>query len=257
MTARRVRLEDVVNGDYNEREGFEPDFIITPRGMRVSRASIAGNVVDSFINDDETYGALTIDDGTETVRVKFFQELEDMEDVEKGEIVEVVGKIRKYDGELYVNPELVKKRAFKGLLLHSLEAEELRKKWQERVKTAEELESAGKAEEDIKQEILGGFIEEADVEAILEYISAENQFETASETEKGSEERSSNEGSEGVDPEKKVLETVEDLDEGEGVDYSDLIGAVDMSEEEVESVINDLLSDGTCYEPRPGKIKKL
>ncbi|MDY6788855.1 MAG: OB-fold nucleic acid binding domain-containing protein [Candidatus Nanohaloarchaea archaeon] len=258
MTARRARLEDVVNGSYNEREGFDPDFIVTPRGMRISRVSVIGTVVDSFVNDDETYGALTIDDGTETLRVKFFKELDDMEDVEEGDIVEVVGKVRKYDGELYVNPELLKKREFKDVVLHSLEVEDLRRKWMDRVEKAEEMQGAGKTEEDIRQEISGGFMDVEDVDAILEFLSADNQFETAGDVESSSEGSGSVESDTGAeDAERAVLDAVERLDDGEGVDYSALIEELDFSEEEIESVINDMLSDGTCYEPKPGKVKKL
>ncbi len=57
--------------------------------------------------------------------------------------------------------------------------------------------------------------------------------------------------------EKKVLELVKELDDGEGCDYSEVIDQMDVEDDKIESVINDLLSDGTCYEPRPGKIKVL
>jgi len=58
--------------------------------------------------------------------------------------------------------------------------------------------------------------------------------------------------------EKEVLEAVESLDEGEGADYSEILEEVENADEDqLEDTINSLLSDGTCYEPKPGKIKKL
>ncbi|MDY6771555.1 MAG: OB-fold nucleic acid binding domain-containing protein [Candidatus Nanohaloarchaea archaeon] len=263
MTARRVRIEDIINGDYHEREGFDPNFLITPRGMRVSRASLVATVVDSFVNDDESYGSFTLDDGTETIRAKFFQELDDMEGIEEGDIVHVVGKVREYDDEIYVQPELIKTENMEYELLHALETQHLHNKWQKAVNKAKEMQDNDRSEEDIRQELKGlGIDSDEDIDAILEYLSAEEQFETASETEGGSssQERSSGGSqSEGdrENQEQLVLHAIDELDDGEGADYSDIIERVDMSEDEVEDVINDLLSDGTCYEPKPGRIKKL
>ncbi|PSH02036.1 MAG: hypothetical protein BRC26_02575, partial [Nanohaloarchaea archaeon QH_8_44_6] len=57
--------------------------------------------------------------------------------------------------------------------------------------------------------------------------------------------------------EREVLEAIEDLDEGDGADYSEIVDGIDEPEDKLEDTINSLLSDGTCYEPQPGKIKKL
>jgi len=57
--------------------------------------------------------------------------------------------------------------------------------------------------------------------------------------------------------EEAVLSYIDEHDTGNGVDYADLINALDADGEAVESAINTLLSDGTCYEPKPGRIKKL
>jgi putative DNA primase/helicase len=57
--------------------------------------------------------------------------------------------------------------------------------------------------------------------------------------------------------EEAVLSYIDEHDTGNGVDYADLINALDADGEAVESAINTLLSDGTCYEPKPGRIKML
>jgi hypothetical protein len=53
------------------------------------------------------------------------------------------------------------------------------------------------------------------------------------------------------------LGLIEKLDAGQGCDYSELLEASKISEETMDSIINELLSDGVCFEPKPGKIKKL
>ncbi|MFB6147543.1 MAG: DNA-binding protein, partial [Candidatus Nanohaloarchaea archaeon] len=57
--------------------------------------------------------------------------------------------------------------------------------------------------------------------------------------------------------ERKVIDAVERMDDEEGADYSDIAEEVEAPEDQLEDTINSLLSEGTFYEPKPGKIKKL
>ncbi len=261
MTARRLMMEDIVNGNYYKREGFEPNFLITPSGVNASRTEVVGTVVDTFVNDESSYGALTMDDGSEVLRIKFFQDLKDMEGFEEGDIVQVVGKIRKYDDEIYVQPEFLKKRDIAYELLHMIEARETKNRWNDLVEKVGEYFRDGLSEEDILEEMKGTGFDESDIKAVLKYVDPDEQFDTANEMESGNASFSRSEMEE-TEMEKEgdkrtVLGIIEDLDDGEGSGYSDIIEKSDLSEERVESVINDLLSDGTCYEPKPGRIKKL
>lgn len=276
LTARKINIEDVINGNYYKQEGFDPNYIITPYGLRVSRGRILGTVVDTYQNEDGSYGAVTIDDGTETIRAKFFQELDMMEDVSEGDIVEVVGKVKEYDNEIYVNPELIVKRSPNYELLRALELKQMRDTWRDHVETAKTLQDAGKDEDDIAQELKGDGIGEPEIEGILQYITlGEDAFQkavaadtagatitqstaqthpTVAEEDSGAEDE---DDAAGEDYRGDILEAIDELDDGEGADYGEIQDAVGIDEEAMEDAINDLLSDGTCYEPRPGRIKKL
>jgi hypothetical protein len=59
------------------------------------------------------------------------------------------------------------------------------------------------------------------------------------------------------DKKTELLKLIEKLDEGIGCDYADIIKASGLPEDVIDSVVNELLSEGSCFEPRPGKIKKL
>ena len=50
----------------------------------------------------------------------------------------------------------------------------------------------------------------------------------------------------------KIIEAATD-----GISYDDLIKQSGESEQDVEKVVNDILAEGVCYEPTPGKIKKI
>jgi len=59
------------------------------------------------------------------------------------------------------------------------------------------------------------------------------------------------------DLKQKVLEYIRIHDDGNGTGYKDIINGIPATEEDLEAAINEILTDGTAYEPRPGKIKVL
>lgn len=271
QTARKVRIKDLNRGKYIKEEGFNPNYLLTPYGYKISRARIVATVVDKFKSEDESFGSLTVDDGSDTIRGKYFQDLSEIERVEIGDLVELIGKVREYNGELYLNPELVKRRDVNWELLHGLEYLRVRERWQKYLeKTEELLENEG--EEAAKEWLKAENLTEFEIEGLMLVAKeGKDMFKEARQERReqsggqGQEEwwsqesgqDKSEEGEQGGDEEKAVLETIEALDEGEGADYSDISDEVDVGEEQLESIINNLLSDGTCYEPRPGRIKKL
>jgi RPA family protein len=242
QVAKLTNTRELNTGKYFQREGFEPNFLLTPEGKRLSRARLVATVVDRFINDDETYGSLTLDDGEDTVQIKFFNELELMDGFETGDIIEVVGKVREYQGQVYVDGEILNHREPEAELLHSLRQKKTREEWSQIHETVKQLKESGKDQDEIEKEMVGK-LNENEVDALLQSFG--ESFDQA-ETEEDRE-----------NLERKVLEAVEDLDDGEGADYADIVEDIDEPEDQLEDTINSLLSDGTCYEPQPGKIKKL
>lgn len=242
QVAKLTDTRELNSGKYFQREGFEPNFLLTPEGRRLSRARLVATVVDRFINDDETYGSITLDDGKDTTQVKFFNELELMEGFETGDIIEVVGKVREYQGQIYLDGEILQHREPEAELLHQMRLKKSKEEWSQIHETVKQLKESGKDQEEIEKE-MAGKLEENEVDALLQSFG--ESFEQA-ETEEDRE-----------NLERKVLEAVEDLDDGEGADYADIVDEIDEPEDQLEDTINNLLSDGTCYEPQPGKIKKL
>jgi len=242
QVAKITNAHELNTGKYFQREGFEPNFLLTPEGKRLSRARIVATVVDRFINDDETYGSITLDDGNDTIQVKFFNELELMDGFEEGDIIEVVGKVREYQGQIYLDGEILTHTNPEAELLHQLRYKKTQEEWSTIHETVKQLKESGKDQEDINKE-MAGKLNENEVDSLLQSFGETfNQAQTEEDRE---------------NLEKEVLQAVEELDEGEGADYADIIDQIDEPEDKLEDTINNLLSDGTCYEPQPGKIKKL
>jgi len=59
------------------------------------------------------------------------------------------------------------------------------------------------------------------------------------------------------DVKNKILKIIETLDKGEGADYQDILIKSGLLEKNIDIAIQDLLETGVCYEPHPGKIKKI
>ncbi|MFP4045557.1 MAG: OB-fold nucleic acid binding domain-containing protein [Candidatus Aenigmatarchaeota archaeon] len=250
LTAKKALIEDLISGDYYTQEGFKSNYLITNRGEKISRASVVGTVMNKFINDDESYGFIVLDDETETIRAKFFQDLSKMEDVEEGQLVEVIGKVREYEGEIYLNtPELIRQLEDPNFL--TLRLVELAEKFKKMKETEEKIMEMKKDDPD-------GFKDRAAEKFGEDMVRiALRSEESRSETEEAESEEEEESAEEYKELKKNVLEMIENLDEGRGAPYQDITEKAEAEEKKIDEVINDLLTEGTCFEPRPGKIKKL
>ncbi len=104
-TAYRVRIADIVNNQFVKQEGFNPSYIEFG-GNEISRVNLISTVVGKYTSDDENYSALTLDDGTETIRVKGFgPEVLKLKNVGVGQIVRLIGKVKQYNDEKYLTCE--------------------------------------------------------------------------------------------------------------------------------------------------------
>lgn len=112
LTAKKVRIVDITSGKFfpGSKEDMKPSYVITLSGQRISRVNLIATVTDKFLSEDGNYCTITVDDGSEAIRVKTFKEnVELLRDVEPGDLVLVMGKIKEYNNEVYVNGEIARK----------------------------------------------------------------------------------------------------------------------------------------------------
>ena len=112
MTAVRASISDIVNGTFGEDNG---PHVKSSYGVELRRVVIVGFVVNKFNKEANPDGgkrfmSITLDDGTDTIRVKVWGEEESalLEGVKEDILALVIGKIRKYEDEIYIVPEIVK-----------------------------------------------------------------------------------------------------------------------------------------------------
>lgn len=243
LTAKISSNKEVVSGRFVKKTGFESSYVLTNLGRRLSRVRVMGLVVDRFISPDERYAALTLDDSTETVRCKSFVNIKIISDLNSSDLVEIFGKIREYNGEIYIMPEIILKVSPNFETLRMLETEKLSREQREKIEKVRELKRKTSDANELK-ELAKQFMSLEDFESILE---AEELIEAEAE----------NKTVETSEVKSRILKLIQTLNGGDGAKYSEIIVKSGLSENDVDFAIQDLLESGICYEPKAGRIKIL
>jgi len=103
--AAKVYSMELISGEFVRASGSARSFLRLWNGENIDKARVMGTIAHKFSSNDGTYSALTLDDGTETIRVKGWrEETKAMQPFETGQIVDVIGHIREYEGEIYLSP---------------------------------------------------------------------------------------------------------------------------------------------------------
>ena len=244
LTAKIASINEIINGKFIKKEGFESSYILTSLGRRISRARILGLVVDKFTSDDNNYGTITIDDGTETIRCKLFVNLALFATVNPGDLVDVIGKLREYNGEIYLVPEIVRKKHPNFESLRLLELKKILDEQTKKISTIQELKKVAADATELKILAERKGLPKEDVESILE---AEELIRSAIESKVA----------QTTELKEKILQAIQELDQGEGAEYTDIIQKTGLPESTIDEIIESLLTEGICIEPKAGKIKKL
>lgn len=250
MTAVKLRIQDIVQGT------FEEPYVHTISG-NVKEVRILGTVVDIFITDDESYISLTVDDGTETIRIKAWRhDVEKLKEYSTGDIIDIVGKIREYNEEIYVVPDVISAVSPNKWILRELElmkqyieggyAEKEKKKREEKTKIEKQKEPEEvKRRPESKPELEKTSASFSESEKPEPELPPEIEKPTKTAKEKESTEIKSGAEVEEFEilGEDDVVETVLDLLEAEMTKEA-LIEQSGLDEIDVELALRELLDDG-------------
>lgn len=236
LTALKTKIENITKGKYYPAEGFNSSYVLS-NGIRFSRIRIMGTVVDKFMPESGKFASITLDDGTDTIRAKIFNAVSMLSNIKNGDVVDAIGKIKEFQGEIYIQPEIVTMINDRNMeLMRKLEINKTCKDTEKKRELVKEYQKQTSDLEELKRMLKERFdIEPEETESLIEI----------------SEEKDSSSGKE------KILSLITELDKGDGAGYSELIEASGLDENAVDSIINGLLEGGECFEPKPGKIKRL
>jgi RPA family protein len=105
---------DVIEGTLAKEgeEQYSRWILSTMNGEKIYKIRINGILVDTYYSSgDETkkaFASLTVDDGTDTIRIKAWEETADLLNTFKqGEHLDIIGRPRESEGEIYLLPDQV------------------------------------------------------------------------------------------------------------------------------------------------------
>ena len=231
----KTDVKHIITGKYVAQEGFNPNYVLTGSGKRLSRVRVLATVVDKFLAESGKFASITIDDGTDTIRVKAFNAVSMFDRIDVGSEIDLIARVKEYQGEVYLVPEIITSVEANFHLLRELELREQQRELEKKRKIVLENQKQASDMTELERLMRERFgIQPEEVEAILQVQE---------------------------EPEDKnkdsILKLIEEHDEGNGCDYAELIKISGLPEDVIDSIVNELLSEGVCFEPRPGKIKKL
>ena len=109
-TAYKIWIGDLIKGEYiKSDEDFKPNFI-SAKNLIISRVNLIGVVIDKYTNLDKTYSFIMIDDGSAVIRARVWNEdIKLFENLDVGNSVLILGKVKEQNGEIYIMPEFANK----------------------------------------------------------------------------------------------------------------------------------------------------
>lgn len=227
QTAYLTTIATLFSGIFIKAEAqMQPSYIKTSSGKKLSRIHLIAVVV-SFSDALSSNAAqeITLDDGTGKIVARSFENPDFFAGVQLGDILRVVGKVRAFNEQIYLIPEIIKKITNKQwITLHKLQINLIEREEKENG-THEILpitEISEKAEEN-----------EGDKAIVTEDVIVIDEV---------------------ISPIEEILGLIKELDKGEGALIESIIEKKGANS---EKIIHNLLENGEIFEIIPGRVKFL
>lgn len=92
---------------------------------QIVRVNVVANIIDKYVQEGEKkYASITLDDASGNIKLKFFgDDVAKVENLSQGDTVVVIGLLRSWNNEVYITPEIIKKKEPQYLLIRKKEVE--------------------------------------------------------------------------------------------------------------------------------------
>ncbi len=107
QVAYKARIVDILSGRYVKEEGWQPNYVLTEEGLKISRMNLIARVVN--IMKDSPNNSIVVDDGTGTITVRSFEGFLELKDIVIGDVVNIIAKPREFGQEKYLLHEIIRK----------------------------------------------------------------------------------------------------------------------------------------------------
>ena len=220
--AYKIHTEDFLNNEINNN-------VLVIDSKKIHRVRILGRI--SNISKSSTIVSFNVDG----VEVRDFNGI--CKEVDEGDLIDVIGKVRTYEGKPYLSLEVFdikNKDSDKWIELRNLEIEKTRKYIVDEDDniTEDYGEHSGNNINYNELENNKGIDEDLILEGIYSDISIK-------------------------DTEELKLSILEYIKQNERVSYSDILEKFNIDEDNLDKILDDLITDGEIYEPKAGYYSSL
>ncbi len=251
--AIKAAIKDLEEGQYIEEQDQNPNYILIQGRTKIVRINVMATIVHK-----EMRGTITnvlIDDGTAKITLRFFEENKAALDLEIGEVVLIIGRVRVYNQEKYIFPEIVKKI---NPLWLKLRSQELQKQEGDKERGERGTENKNPNHSN-PQSIFNPASVRSTIasNAVLDLAKNKNGISIQIPILKAEEGIITEEIEENnpLLPFQKLSKLIAELDKGEGVLIEEILekSLLDKTEELLEK----MLENGDIFQNTPGKVRVL
>ncbi|MBU0456519.1 MAG: hypothetical protein ABH824_01755 [Nanoarchaeota archaeon] len=256
--AVKTTIKRLIVGEYVQENDFSPNYLLTKDDQKIYRLNIMAIIVNK-----ESQGSITnilVEDGTEKIIIRSFEENKNIDGLQIGNVILVIGKLRIYNQEKYISPEIIKKIDISWLKLRLLELDEFKKlKSKDMINIIKEEKNGEKDKENKINENSKILIKETIKLQEKNDMIFEKKIEkkTKEENQQNIEEDIIEENIE-IDkllPVQKLSKLISELDKGNGVPIEEIIEVSPL--EKTEELLEKMLENGDIFQNMPGKVKVL
>ena len=237
--AIKITISELLLGTYIQENEQNPNYLLTKNNQKIYRLNVIGTIIQK-----ELIGTITnilIDDGSDKIIIRSFEENKIIHTLNIGDVIIIIGKLRIFNQEKYISPEIIKQINPLWLKHRSLE---LKDKY-----SNIKMELNSNNDPPTKKETNKEFIEKSKNTYSISFqknqnISLDKEIileETIQE--------------ESLLPFQKIIKLIQELDQGDGVLIEEIIEKSPL--DKTEDIIEKMLQNGDIFQNNPGKVKVL
>ncbi len=242
--ATKVSVLDLEEGEYIEEKEQNPNYLLIRENQKIFRINIIATLVHKEMKG--SISSMLVDDGTGKIVMRLFEENKAALNLEVGDIIEIVGKIRVYNSEKYIFPEIIKKVSPLWLKVRYLELQSSLPALTTGQNNKKETLTSKKTETTKEQ------IEQKIIKELPQKLTSPSQKVEEVEFKVVSEEIEENDP---LLPLEKLSKLIAQLDKGEGVLIEEIIEKSPL--EKTEELLEKMLENGDIFQNQPGKVRLL
>ena len=265
--AEKVSVQELEAGEYIEEKEQNPDYILVNENKKIFRINVVATVVHKELRGSVT--SILMDDGTGKIIVRIFEENKTAMNSEVGDVVQIIGRMRTFNREKYIFPEIIKRINPSWLKVRYLELQKEKRNTERR---EENNLQAGKKEikniEDKKEDLREAGQVKKTAEENTNNFEIDKVWESAQNTSESPHFETQREHSDPFSvvseeieendpllPFEKLSKLISGLDKGDGVMIEEIIEKSPL--EKTEEFIEKMLENGEIFQNMPGKVRLL